>query len=107
MIDMYFYLFVEEFDEDLLVVIECVWDFGVFKVFMFNIDDIMVEVMLNVCMVYKGYCFFMIGFYLIFVGVDLLFCIYEMKKLFFGEYFFVVVGEVGMDLYWDKIYLKE
>ena len=42
-----------------------------------------------------------------FCWADSLFRIYEMKKLLSGEHPFVAVGEVGMDLYWDKTYLKE
>ena len=72
-----------------------------------NIDDTTVEAMLNVCTAYKGYCFPMIGFHPTSVGADSLFRIYEMKKLLSGEHPFVAVGEVGMDLYWDKTYLKE
>ena len=49
----------------------------------------------------------MIGFHPTSVGADSLFRIYEMKKLLSGEHPFVAVGEVGMDLYWDKTYLKE
>ncbi len=42
--------------------------------------------MLSACSVYKGYCF-----------------AHELK--FSKEY--VAIGEIGMDLYWDKTYLKE
>ena len=107
MIDTHSHLFVEEFDEDLPAVIERARDSGVSKVFMPNIDDTTVEAMLNVCTAYKGYCFPMIGFHPTSVGADSLFRIYEMKKLLSGEHPFVAVGEVGMDLYWDKTYLKE
>ena len=86
MIDTHSHLFVEEFDEDLPAVIERARDSGVSKVFMPNIDDTTVEAMLNVCTAFR---------------------IYEMKKLLSGEHPFVAVGEVGMDLYWDKTYLKE
>ena len=104
MIDTHSHLFVEEFDEDLPAVIERARDSGVSKVFMPNIDDTTVEAMLNVCTAYKGYCFPMIGFHPTSVGADSLFRIYEMKKLLSGEHPFVAVGEVGMDLYWDKTF---
>ena len=107
MIDTHSHLFVEEFDEDLPAVIERARDSGVSKVFMPNIDDTTVEAMLNVCTAYKGYCFPMIGFHPTSVGADSLFRIYEMKKLLSGEHPFVAVGEVGMDLYWDKTFLRE
>ena len=107
MIDTHSHLFVEEFDEDLPAVIERARDSGVSKVFMPNIDDTTVEAMLNVCTAYKGYCFPMIGFHPTSVGADSLFRIYEMKKLLSGEHPFVAVGEVGMDLYWDKTFEAE
>ena len=31
----------------------------------------------------------------------------DMKRLLDGEHPYIAIGEVGMDLYWDKTYLKE
>ena len=107
MIDTHSHLFVEEFTEDLPAVIDRARTAGVSKVFMPNIDDTTVKVMLDVCTAYQGYCFPMIGFHPTSVDSDSLSRIHKMKEMLSGEHPFIAIGEVGMDLYWDKTYLKE
>lgn len=107
MIDTHSHLFVEEFTEDLPAVVDRARAAGVSKVFMPNIDDTTVEDMLEVCAVYKGYCFPMIGFHPTSVDADSAPRIRNMKKRLSGEHPYIAIGEVGMDLYWDKTYLKE
>lgn len=107
MIDTHSHLFVEEFTEDLPAVVDRARAAGVSKVLMPNIDDTTVEDMLEVCAVYKGYCFPMIGFHPTSVDADSAPRIRNMKKRLSGEHPYIAIGEVGMDLYWDKSYLKE
>lgn len=107
MIDTHSHLFVEEFTEDLPTVVDRARAAGVSKVFMPNIDDTTIEAMLEVCAVYKGYCFPMIGFHPTSVDADSAPRIRNMKKRLSGEHPYIAIGEVGMDLYWDKTYLKE
>lgn len=107
MIDTHSHLFAEEFAEDLPAVIERARAAGVSKVFMPNIDDTTIEAMLGVCTAYQGYCFPMIGFHPTSVDADSLSRIHGMKKMLSDEHPFIAIGEVGMDLYWDKTYLKE
>lgn len=107
MIDTHSHLFVEEFTEDLPAVVDRARTAGVSKIFMPNIDDTTVEAMLNVCAAYPGYCFPMIGFHPTSVDAGSESRIREMKKRLSGEHPYIAIGEVGMDLYWDKTYLKE
>ena len=107
MIDTHSHLFAEEFTEDLPAVIERAKAAGVSKVLMPNIDDTTIEAMLSVCTAYQGYCFPMIGFHPTSVDADSLFRIHEMKKIFSDGHPFIAIGEVGMDLYWDKTFLNE
>lgn len=106
-VDLYFYFFLEEFVEDLFFVMECVCVVGVMYIFMFNIDSMMIEFMLLVCDIYWDFCFLMIGLYFIFVNefYEKEFEIVVVNLEIFG--WFVVVGEIGIDFYWDKIWLKE
>lgn len=107
LIDTHSHLFLEEFSEDLPQVIERARAVGITHIFMPNIDRTTIKAMLSVCNTYKGYCFPMIGLHPTSVDVN-----YE-KELEFvareldhsGKY--VAIGEVGMDLYWDKTYLKQ
>lgn len=107
MVDTHAHLFVEEFMDDLPAVVDRARSAGVSKVFMPNIDDTTVEAMLEVCAEYNGYCFPMIGFHPTSVDADSSSRIHGMKKMLSGEHPYIAIGEVGMDLYWDKTYLKE
>ena len=108
MIDTHSHIFSEEFKEDLSEVIARAKEIGVEKIFMPNIDDTSVEDMLNVCQAYPGYCFPMIGFHPTSVeGPDAIYKVREMKKHLVEGHPYIAVGEVGLDLYWDKTWLKE
>ena len=108
MIDTHSHIFSEEFKEDLSEVIARAKEIGVEKIFMPNIDDTSVEDMLNVCRAYPGYCFPMIGFHPTSVeGPDAIYKVREMKKHLVEGHPYIAVGEVGLDLYWDKTWLKE
>ena len=108
MIDTHSHIFSEEFKEDLSEVIARAKEIGVEKIFMPNIDDTSVEDMLNVCRAYPGYCFPMIGFHPTSVeGPDAIYKVKEMKKHLVEGHPYIAVGEVGLDLYWDKTWLKE
>ena len=108
MIDTHSHIFSEEFKEDLSEVIARAKKIGVEKIFMPNIDDTSVEDMLNVCQAYPDYCFPMIGFHPTSVeGPDAIYKVREMKKHLVEGHPYIAVGEVGLDLYWDKTWLKE
>lgn len=107
LIDSHSHLFLEEFTEDLPQVIERARAAGVSHIFMPNIDRTTVEPMLSVCRAYQGYCFPMIGLHPTSVDGG-----YEEEFVVLREYLtrsdeFVAIGEIGLDLYWDKTYLKE
>lgn len=108
MIDTHSHLFVEEFEADLPEVVERAKAAGVIRVMMPNIDDTTVDAMLKVCADYEGYCYPMLGFHPTSVdGSDCLARVRSMKALLKEGHPFVGIGEVGMDLYWDKTYVKE
>ena len=108
MIDTHSHIFSEEFKEDLPEVIARAKEIGVEKIFMPNIDDVSVEDMLSVCQAYPGYCFPMIGFHPTSVeGPNAIYKVKEMKKRLVEGHPYIAIGEVGLDLYWDKTWLKE
>ena len=108
MIDTHSHIFSEEFKEDLPEVIARAKEIGVEKIFMPNIDDTSVEDMLSVCQAYPGYCFPMIGFHPTSLeGPDAIYKVKEMKKRLVEGHPYIAIGEVGLDLYWDKTWLKE
>ena len=108
MIDTHSHIFSEEFKEDLSEVIARAKEIGVEKIFMPNIDDTSVEDMLSVYQAYPDYCFPMIGFHPTSVeGPDAIYKVKEMKKRLVEGHPYIAIGEVGLDLYWDKTWLKE
>ena len=107
MIDTHSHLFVEEFSEDLPSVIQRAKDVGVERVFMPNIDDESLEDMLHVCSLYPGYCFPMLGYHPTSVDASSMAKVLRMKEHLVSGHPFIAIGEVGLDLYWDKTYLRE
>ena len=106
MIDTHSHIFSEEFKEDLPEVVARAKEIGVEKIFMPNIDDTSLEDMLDVCRAYPGYCFPMIGFHPTSVeGPDAIYKVKEMKKRLVEGHPYIAIGEVGLDLYWDKSWL--
>lgn len=107
MIDTHSHLFVEEFAEDLCQVIERAKAVGVSKVFMPNIDDTTVGDMLKVYADYQGYCYPMLGLHPTSVSSDFKTRLGILKNRLVTTHPFIAIGEVGMDLYWDKTFLRE
>ena len=108
MIDTHSHIFSEEFNDDLPEVIGRAREIGVTHIFMPNIDDTSVQAMLDVCRQYPGYCFPMLGFHPTSVeGTADIYKVRELKKYLVPGHPYIAIGEVGMDLYWDKTWLKE
>lgn len=107
LVDSHSHLFLEEFADDLPQVIERARVAGVTHIFMPNIDSATIAPMLRVCSQYEGYCFPMMGLHPTSVNAD-----YEKELAIVAEHLatqenYVGIGEIGMDLYWDKTFLKE
>ena len=107
LVDSHSHLFLEEFAEDLPQVMDRASEAGVTHIFMPNIDSTTIESMLRVCHEYKGYCYPMIGLHPTSVTAD-----YKKELDFVAQELaasreYVAVGEIGLDLYWDKTFLKE
>ncbi|MBO5000410.1 MAG: TatD family hydrolase [Bacteroidaceae bacterium] len=107
MIDTHSHLFVEEFVEDLPEVIRRAQEAGVTRVFMPNIDDESLDDMLRVCNQYPHYCYPMLGYHPTSVDATSWSKVMTMKKHLVEGHPYIAIGEVGLDLYWDKTYLCE
>ena len=108
MIDTHSHIFSEEFQDDLPEVIARAREVGVEKIFMPNIDDTSLQAMLNVAGRYPDYCYPMLGFHPTSVeGPEAIYKVREMKGCLVSGHPYIAIGEVGVDLYWDKTWLKE
>lgn len=105
-IDTHSHLFVEEFDGDRFEVMQRAREAGVQYILMPNIDLASVEPMLKVCAEYPGFCYPMIGLHPTEVGAENCAVLAELKALL-DRHSFIAIGEVGLDLYWDKTYKNE
>ena len=74
--------------------------------FMPNIDTGSVDPMLSVANRYPGICYPMIGLHPTSVKEDYSTQLDELEDLSF-KHKFIAIGEIGIDLYWDKTFLKE
>lgn len=107
LIDTHSHLYLEEFSEDLPEVIERARAAGVTHIFLPNIDSTTIAPMLKVCDTYKGYCFPMIGLHPTSVNANYANELEIIARELKSSKKYVAIGEIGMDLYWDKTYLKE
>jgi TatD DNase family protein len=106
LIDTHTHIYLPEFDFDRDEVVERAVSSGIVKLLMPNIDVNSVKSMLSAENRYRGICYPMIGLHPTSVRDDYLLQLDTLEKLF-SEHKFVAIGEIGIDLYWDKTFLKE
>ena len=101
LIDTHTHLFAQQFDEDRSEVIHRALEKGVQQMLLPNIDSRSIQPMLNLCKEFPNNCFPMIGIHPCDVKEN-----YLEELLIIEEWLqienFVAVGEIGIDLYWDK-----
>lgn len=106
MIDTHSHIYSEEFDSDRAEVIARAKAAGVTKIILPNIDSESLPRMLQLELEYPGYCFAAIGLHPTSVKENYAEELAIVKKeLERREY--IAIGEIGIDLYWDKSFLKE
>lgn len=105
-VDTHTHLYVEEFDEDRELALIRAGEAGVARLFMPNIDDTTVDAMLALCRSHEG-CYPMIGFHPTSVDADWKARLAAVRRWLDSPQTFYGIGEVGLDLYWDKTYKKE
>ena len=106
-IDTHSHLFLEEFAEDLPLVMQRAKSAGVSRIYMPNIDCSTIKPLLDTVAQYPDYCFPMIGLHPTSVNADFREELKVMKEMLDQSHPFVAIGEVGMDLYWDRTYINE
>lgn len=107
MIDTHAHLFAEEFAGEREVVMERARCAGVEAVLMPNIDVTTVKPMLETCGMFPGYCYPMIGLHPTSVDAGYKQSLARLREWLEEEERFIAIGEIGLDLYWDKAYLVE
>lgn len=105
-IDTHAHLYVEQFDEDRDEMVKRAIDNGVSKLFLPNIDIASIPKMEQMVKDYPGVCYSMIGIHPCDVVQDWEKQLQEMKS-YYKKGHHIAIGEIGIDLYWDKSLQKE
>lgn len=100
-IDTHAHLYVDQFDEDRDEMIQRAFKEGVNKLFLPNIDESSIQGMHDLIEKYPGQCYAMMGIHPCDVKKE-----WESQLVSIQSHFdpekHVAVGEIGIDLYWDK-----
>ncbi|MDD2387940.1 MAG: TatD family hydrolase, partial [Bacteroidales bacterium] len=105
LIDTHSHIYLEEFDNDIDDVIKNAVDAGIEKIILPNIDFYTINKMKNVKLAYPLITELAIGLHPTSVdanykkSLDLIFNDFNVSE-------YVAIGEVGIDLYWDKTFIE-
>ena len=106
LIDTHTHLYSEEFNLDRDEVIQRCLQNEIKKLYLPNVDSQSIESMLALESKYPDVCFAMMGLHPCSVKEN-----YKEELAIVNEWLkkrkFVAIGEIGMDLYWDKTFVKE
>lgn len=105
-IDTHAHLYHKQFDSDREEMLQRALDAGVRKLMLPNIDHDSIDGMHALCDAHPGICFPMMGLHPCHVKEDASKDLAEVERLLSeGRYY--AVGEIGIDLYWDKSLLAQ
>ncbi|MFT4660886.1 MAG: TatD DNase family protein [Patiriisocius sp.] len=106
LIDTHSHMYSDKFNEDLELAVKRAKEVHVSKIYMPNIDLESIEPMKKLASDFPGFFVPMMGLHPCSVGADVEEVLSKIKsELDLGGY--VAVGEIGIDLYWDKTFFKE
>lgn len=106
-IDTHTHLYESDFEEDLNLVIDRAKQNGIYKMFIPNVDETTIAPMISLCEKYDC-CYPMMGLHPTSVkeGFKESLSIIE-EALFKNPEKFCAIGEIGIDLYWDKTFVEQ
>lgn len=106
LIDTHTHLFLPEFDSDRDQVILSAKENGIEKILLPNVDILTIEPLLNLVDKYPDFCFPMMGLHPTSVNKNFK---QELKTVenWLKQRSFSAIGEIGIDLYWDKTFQSE
>jgi TatD DNase family protein len=105
-IDTHSHIFLPEFDEDRADVVERAFQNNINKILLPNVDAKTISQLIEVTEKYPNQCFPMMGLHP--TSVDENFQVQlDIIEDWLRKYKFIAVGEIGIDMYWDKTFLNE
>ena len=106
LVDTHTHLYLPEFDNDRDEVINRAIREGIEKICLPNIDTWSVKPMMDLVNKYPDFCFPMIGLHPTSVRKNYRDILKKIREYLLIENF-IAIGEIGIDLYWDKTYKEE
>lgn len=106
MIDSHAHIYAKEFDNDRDEVVQRALDLGINKILLPNIDLESIEPMLATQAAYPTVCHSMMGLHPCYVNSNIKQDLTIIRG-WFEKHNFIAVGEIGIDLYWDKTHQAE
>lgn len=107
-IDTHTHLFSDAFNDDRSDVVQRAIDNGITKLLLPNIDVASLNPMFDLANQFPENCLPMVGLHPGSVNAEVEEQLSKIKEALFGNHQrCVAVGEIGMDLYWDKTFVKE
>ena len=105
--DTHSHIYLPEFDSDREAMIENAFENNIHRLFLPNVDSTSIEAMLSASKKYPGKLFPMIGLHPCSVKEN-----FEEELKIVEDYLkekkqWVAIGEIGIDLYWDKTFVKQ
>ncbi len=104
--DTHTHLYAEEFDSDREALINSAIQQGITRFFLPNIDSVSIGPMLELEKKHPDHCFAMMGLHPCSVKENWEEELLKVEK-WLSERKFVAVGEMGIDLFWDKTFVEE
>lgn len=104
--DTHTHLYSEQFKDDIDEVVQKAINLGISRFFLPNIDSDYTAALLALAKKYPDYMFPMTGLHPCSVKADYLQELEQVEKML-SEHQVVAIGEIGIDLYWDKTFFKE
>lgn len=104
--DTHSHLYSEQFNDDRTAMVQRAIDCGVSRFFLPNIDSSSIDGMLTLQQQFPENCFAMMGLHPTSVNENYLI---ELKNIEtqLNQQKFCAIGEIGIDLYWDKTFLTQ
>jgi TatD DNase family protein len=106
LIDTHSHIYSEEYNGEIDEVMKRALGQGVEKILLPNIDSSSIKMMLDLTDRYEGICFPMIGIHPTSVKEDFEEEL-EVVEFWLSKRSFYGIGEIGIDLYWDKTFREE
>jgi TatD DNase family protein len=107
LIDTHSHIYSDAFKGEHEAMIQRAFEAGVEKIYMPNIDLDSVEAMKQIHTMHPERCLMMMGLHPTSVGADVKEVLPKIKAYLEDGSDYYAVGEIGIDLYWDKTYLAE